>query len=231
MSTTSESILFISGAGLRAWVWDDVRADLDVPSAVAPRPATGSASVRDHAEAAIAAVGPGSFTVVAHSIGGVVASEILGLVPERVRGVLGLSAVIPRPGGSFVSAMPRPNRWVLPLLLRLSGTRPPESVLRRGLGDGLDEEPLDRVVSEFTPESRQLYLDRVAGHRWTGRTGYVVTSQDRELPRALQQRFAQQLGGDWCEELATGHLPMLQQPHETAAAIRRFVAATAVERL
>src|SRR3712207_5167808 len=111
MTATRSPILFISGAGLAPWVWDDVRAALDVPSAVAGRPATGaSASLVDYAQAAIAAAPPGEFTVVAHSVGGVVGAEVARLVPERVAGFLALSAAIPGPLGSFVSAMPRPNR-------------------------------------------------------------------------------------------------------------------------
>ncbi|WP_435748388.1 alpha/beta fold hydrolase [Microbacterium sp. PMB16] len=225
MINSSETILFISGAGLDAWIWDDVRDELSLPSVVAARPAEGRSSLSDYAEAAIASVGGGRFTIVAHSIGGVIAGEILRLVPERVSGLLALSAVVPRSGESFVSAMPFPNRVILPLALRLGGTRPPESAIRRGLGHGVDEAVVDRVVADFAPESRELYLDKARGHSWSGPTGYVVTTQDRELPEPLQRRFAHRLGGRPREELATGHLPMLQNSAETAASIRRFIAA------
>lgn len=223
MINASETILFISGAGLSSRIWDGVRDDLAVSSVVAPRPTAPDSSLTDHAEAAIPAVDGGSFTIVAHSIGGVIASEILRLAPERVDGVLAISAVIPRAGESFVSAMPVPSRWILPVALRLGGTRPPESAIRRGLGHGLDETEVDRIVAEFTPEPQRLYRDRTRGHAWTGRTGYVTTTDDRELPVSLQRRFADRLGTEWSEDLATGHLPMLQDPRRTAAAIRRFV--------
>lgn len=223
MITSSETILFLSGAGLSPRIWDGVRDDLAVASVVAPRPTAGASSLSDHAEAAIAAVDGRSFTIVAHSIGGVIASEILRLAPERVDGLLAVSAVIPRAGESFVSAMPAPNRWILPVALRLGGTRPPESAIRRGLGHGLEETEVDRVVAEFTPEPRRLYLDRTRGHAWTGRTGYLTTTQDRELPAAMQRRFADRLGAEGREDLPTGHLPMLQEPAQTASAIRRFL--------
>lgn len=225
MNTTSDTILFLSGAGLSPRIWDGVREELALPSVVAPRPVGDTSSLRDHAAAAVAAVGSGTFMIVAHSIGGVVASEILRLVPERVTGLLAVSAVIPRAGRSFVSSMPAPHRWILPLALRLGGTRPPESAIRRGLGHGLDEKEVDRIVAEFTPESPRLYLDRALGHPWTGRAGYVTTSQDRELPPSMQRRFAERLGAEWSAELATGHLPMLQDPTLTADTLRRFVGA------
>lgn len=225
MINSSETILFLSGAGLSPWIWDDVRRELPFASVVAPRPTVEAPSLRDYAEAAIAAVDDDTFTVVAHSIGGVVASEILRLAPERVNGVLAVSAVVPRSGESFVSAMPFPNRVILPLALRLGGTRPPESAIRRGLGHGLDETLADRIVTDFTTEPRELYLDRTRGHSWTGRAGYLMTTQDRELPESMQQRFAGRLAGDWRESIPTGHLPMLQDSSETAASIARFIAA------
>jgi pimeloyl-ACP methyl ester carboxylesterase len=225
MINASETILFVSGAGLSPRIWDGVRDDLALPSVVAPRPGGAASSLRDYAETAIASAGNGRFTIVAHSIGGVVASEILRLAPERVNGLLAVSAVIPRAGESFVSAMPVPNRWILPVALRLGGTRPPESAIRGSLGHGLDEKEADRIVAEFTPESQRLYLDKTLGRSWTGRTGYVTTTEDRELPASMQRRFAERLGAEWSEELVTGHLPMLQDPVQTAAAIRRFVGA------
>lgn len=216
--------MFISGAGLDPWVWDDVRKAFPFPTAVAQRPASGaSASLLDYAESAISAAPAGNFTVVAHSIGGVVAAEVTRIVPDRVSGLLGLSAAIPNPGGSFVTAMPFPNRWILGLALRFGGTRPPESAIRRGLADGLDETLTDRIVTEFTPESKGVYTDKTRGPSWPERTGYIKTSRDREFPAALQQRFADRLGAAWHDELTAGHLPMLECPEETAEAVRRFI--------
>jgi pimeloyl-ACP methyl ester carboxylesterase len=226
MTTSPDPILFLSGAGLRPWVWDAVRQNLSVATAVAPRPAaSASASLLEYAEAAVAAAPPGHFAVVAHSVGGVVVTEVLRLVPERVSAFLGLSAAIPSPGGSFVSAMPLPNRWFLGSALRLGGTRPPESAIRRGLADGLDEETVSRIVADFTPESRGLYLDKTSSHAWEGRRGYITTSRDRELPAPLQERFARRLGAEWRDELPAGHVPMLHCPAQTADSIRRFVEA------
>lgn len=225
MINASETILFLGGAGLSPRIWDGVREKLGVSTVVAPRPSHDASSLRDHAEAAIAVADGRRFTIVAHSIGGVVASEILRLAPEKVDGLLAVSAVVPRAGESFVSAMPAPNRWILPVALRLGGTRPPESAIRRGLGHGLEETEVDRIVAEFTPEPQRLYLDKTRGHSWSGRTGYVTTTQDRELPASMQRRFAERLGSEWSGDLATGHLPMLQDPARTAAAIRRFIGA------
>ena len=224
MTVTREPILFLSGAGLGPWVWDEVRHELGAESSVAPRPVEhSSASLVDYAEAALAAAPPGRFAVVAHSSGGVVATEVARLAPHRVSRFLAVAAVVPENGGSFVSAVPIPKRWVLTALMRLGGTRPPASAIRRGLGDGLSRDVVDRVIGEFTPESSRLYLDRTGEHAWSGRRGYLSTTRDREIPSSAQRDFAERLGPDWHEELETGHLPMLEDPTALAGSIGRFL--------
>lgn len=224
MTDAHHPILFLSGAGLSPWIWDDVRQRVSADSVVAPRPTEHSdAPLAAYVEAALEAAPPGRFTIVAHSSGGVVGTEVARLVPERLAAFLAISAVIPAAGGSFVSAMPAPNRWILAAAMRLAGTRPPAKAIRRGLGTGLRGNVVDRVVAEFTPESVGLYADRCGNHVWSGPRGFLFTTQDKEIPLGLQRNFAHRLGGQWSEELATGHLPMLQDPVATAAVVDRFL--------
>lgn len=225
MSTSRHSILFLSGAGLPAWIWDDVRDRLGASytAQVAPRPEGGAAGLRDYAEAALGSMPAGRVLLVAHSAGGVVGAEIAALAPERVGGFLAISAIVPPPGGSFVTAMPIPNRWILSAAMRLAGTRPPDSAIRKTLATGVDEATIDRLIADFTPESQGYYRDRLGQQRWTGPRGYVTTTRDREVPPPMQRRFARRLGADWHRELATGHLPMLEDPGALTAAIVAFV--------
>lgn len=195
-------------------------------SAVAPRPAShADARLAAYATAALEAAPAERFAIVAHSSGGVIGAEVARLAHERVSAFLAISPVIPASGGSFVSAMPAPNRWVLAAAMRLGGTRPPANAIRRGLGGGLREDIAERIIKEFMPESAGLHLDRAGNHRWAGRRGFLRTTEDRELPPALQRRFAERLGAHWVEDIATGHLPMLQNPAATAAAIDWFLTA------
>lgn len=224
MTDMHSPILFLSGAGLPTWIWDEVRKRLGPVSAVAPRPSRHSdAPLSAYAEAAADAAPPGKFAIVAHSSGGVVGAEVARLLEERVSSFLAISAVIPTGTDSFVSAMPAPNRWVLPTVMRLAGTRPPAKAMRRGLGGGLRDDDVERIVAEFVPESRSLYMDRTGEHVWSGRRGFLLTTQDQELSLAFQRRFVQRLGAQWTKEIATGHLPMLQDPQATASAIGEFL--------
>ncbi|WP_077488759.1 alpha/beta fold hydrolase [Sinomonas mesophila] len=215
-------LLFISGAGLPAWIWDSVRERMKPPSVVAPHP--GSGSVTDYAQAALEASPGQDVTVVAHSAGGVVASELTRLAPERIAGVLGVAAVIPTAGGSFVSSTPFPNRLLLPLVLRVAGTRPPDSAIRSGLGSGLDDATIERLIADFEPEPLSYFTSRTDSNtlRTQPRKGYIVTTEDRELPPAAQRRYADRLGPAFRSEVPAGHLPMLSHPAAVAAAIEEF---------
>lgn len=218
-------ILYLSGAGLPAWIWDDVHRALAWPQdvRVAARPRGAGARLRDYAEAAIGSAPAGRFAVVAHSVGGVVGAEVARLAPDRISAFLAVAAVIPEPAGSFLAATPAPGRWVVGVAMRLAGTRPPASAIRGRLASGIDERTAGRLVTEFIPEAPGLYRDRTAHRSWSGQRGYIHTTQDRQVPMAQQRRCAQRLGGAWEDSLDTGHLPMLEDPKGLAASIARFL--------
>ena len=221
--TSPHPILFLSGAGLPAWIWEEVRHRLgDHETQVAPRPGR-TAGLCDYAEAALDSMSAERFTVVAHSAGGVVGAEVVRLAPQRVSGFLAVSAIVPRLGGSFLTAMPVPNRWLLGAAMRVFGTRPPDAALRETLAHGLDEPTTGRLIADFTPEPQAYYRDRTGPHQWGVRRGYVLTTADRELPPALQRRFAARLGDPWRHAVPTGHLPMLEDPAALAASVASFV--------
>jgi pimeloyl-ACP methyl ester carboxylesterase len=225
----SNAILFISGAGLPAWIWDDVRQSLgpSYGTRVAARPAIrAGTSLGDYAEAAVGSAPAGRFAIVAHSAGGVIGAEVSRLVPERVSALLAVSAVVPAAGGSFLTAMPAPNRWILGAAMRVAGTRPPDAAIRRGLAGRLDGPIADRLIGDFVAEAATLYRGRTGHGSWSGRRGYVFTGRDRELPLAIQRRSARVFAPDAEEHLDTGHLPMIENPRALAAAIAGFLGDT-----
>src|SRR5688500_15334014 len=140
-------LLFLSGAGLPAWIWDDVRAALPT-STVAAYPSTGS--LRDYATKVLDEA-PERFTIVAHSIGGVIAGQLVAQAPDRVDGLLAVAASIPRAGQSFLTALPFPQKLIVRAVIRLAGTKPPEKAIRAGLAAGLEGSLVDRIVGEFSP--------------------------------------------------------------------------------
>ncbi|WP_166786516.1 alpha/beta fold hydrolase [Cryobacterium sp. TMT2-15-1] len=217
---TSTTLLLISGAGLPAWIWDDATTGLDAP--VARRPEGSNASLLQYAQAALDSASPGAISIVAHSAGGLVAAAMTALAPARVRGILAVTAVIPEPRGSFIGAMPLPNRLMLSAVMRVAGTRPPASALRAGIASGLDANLSKRLVNDFTPESQAYYRDRTPMFDMPHHRGYVTTTNDREISPALQEGFATRLAPDFKKRIDGGHLPMLEHPEELRKYIVEF---------
>lgn len=223
MNASEPNVLLLSGAGLPAWIWDDLRAELGMNSLVGPCAVSPVASPIDVAKAALAAAPPGPLHLVAHSAGGMIAHTIARHAPDRIASILGVSAIVPKEGGSFLSSMPIPQRWALSLILRFVSTRPPKSAIRESLAAGLDEATVDRLIATYTPESQRYYRVWIRPRRWTGPTGYVVTTNDRELTPERQRHYLRNLGATTEFTLDTGHLPMLEQPGALAACFREFV--------
>ena len=218
-------LLFLSGAGLPAWIWDDVRA-AHPDSSVAAYPSTGTQ--QDYATKVLAEA-PERFVIVAHSIGGVVASQLLAQAPERVDALLGIAASFPKPGQSFLNALPFPNKLIISLAMRLAGTKPPEKAIRTSLTDGVDPAQADRIVAEFKPESQHLYRDPVPARHFPTHTAYIQTTADKEFSQPLQQTFITNLNPAYTRTLPTGHLPMLTATTELSLAIKDFLEASPQE--
>ncbi|MFB7721743.1 alpha/beta fold hydrolase [Nocardia sp. NPDC056100] len=219
----TDPVLLLGGAGLPGWIWDGVRAELPVESVVVRYPTAAGASLREYAEAALAQAPARRFAVVAHSIGGVVASEMAAIAPDRLTALLAVSASIPAPGGSFLRALPFPQRYLADLIMRVAGTRPPANAIRSGLGTGLSEADITRLIDEFAPESQRLYRDRVSERVLPAARGYLTTLNDREFSVAAQRRYRAVLDPGLHREIPTGHLPMLQDPVLLARTIEEFL--------
>jgi hypothetical protein len=80
------------------------------------------------------------------------------------------------------------------LVLRLLGTRPPAKAIRAGLCAGINPAHADRVVAEFSPAPKALFLDPAPAHSFPRASTYVLTTRDTELPPGLQTKYAARLG-------------------------------------
>ncbi|HSH44960.1 MAG TPA: alpha/beta hydrolase [Longimicrobiales bacterium] len=224
-------MVLIHGAGLDTYIWDGVASRLRRPTRPVSFPNRGRGdganrglTLRDYTTAVRAQVeeAEGPMVLVAHSIGGCVALELADRLGDRVVGIIGVSAAFPERGQSFISSLPVPQRWVLPLLMRVFGTRPPAKAIQQSLCADLPPERSREVVDRFTPEARALYKAKVEYESLPAPRWYVKLTRDRDFPPYVQDAMAANLQATEVIEMDTAHLPMMSHPEELTGILEDF---------
>jgi pimeloyl-ACP methyl ester carboxylesterase len=226
--------VFVHGAGLGGWIWEAMAPGLDFPYLFTDFPgreaaedATEGLRLDDyvrHLRDQVDDFHTERLAIVAHSLGGVVALKLAERLSVRLAGFVGVGAAIPRDGGSFVSSLPLAKRALTTVLMRVAGTKPPESAIRRGLCSDLGAQEADEVVRRFVPESRAVYFERTQAPVPNVPRMYVRLTQDREFGVPLQRVMASNLGAGELREIASGHMPMLSEPDELTRVVNEFAA-------
>lgn len=179
--------------------------------------------------------------LVAHSMGGVVATAVAERNPELVAELVYVSAFAPvrgLPAGYYLTLPENAGERISALLaadpavvgaLRLDlGDHSRRDAVRNTFYHDVDDVTAQAAVSLLTPdgpsafasESLSVTADRYGSINHT----YVVCTQDRVVPEALQRRFVSEIDTISAKttrlvELASSHSPFLSMPVELAHAI------------
>lgn len=147
MENSNLGIIFIHGAGLNGSVWNDLINELNVPSLPIDFPnrlagdkANRNLSFADYIDSVKGQVQQWKhkrLIIVAHSIGACVGLELLNHFKNEVKGFVAVGSVIPAVGHSFISSLPIPQRWIMPVILNIMGTRPPRNMIENELCNDL----------------------------------------------------------------------------------------------
>jgi len=228
MSTPPRSvIIYISGAGLSSAIWDGVRAKVTVKDAALTHTRDNTASLESIVQEALAqldAIQARQYVLVAHSLGGVLGVELARKLGNKLGGFIAVSATVPAPGKSFVSTLPFPQRLLMPIILKLAGTKPPASAIRKTLCSGLTDAQADTIIKTFTPEPRKLYVGKTSSDKLPPtKYAYIRTLNDKQVPPQLQSSMAQLLPDVIITDIAGGHLSMVSHPDELANSINSFL--------
>lgn len=136
-NTSSEiAIIYLSGAGLSPSIWDDVRSSVTTQGYALTYDRNAVKTLKDATQnilGQIQNINASKYVVLAHSLGGVLGLEVAKSLKEKLVGFVGVSATIPGPGESFVNVQPFPQNVLLPVLLKIVGTKPPVSAIRKGV--------------------------------------------------------------------------------------------------
>lgn len=161
--------------------------------------------------------------LVGHSASGAVEVEVARQLGDKLVGLVAVSAVIPLPGKSFLASLPAPQRFIMPVLLRLFGTNAPESTIRSSTKD-VEKSTQDRIVTEFRTESKGLFFDTTTATPLPSVPSlYIVTTRDNEYSANFQQKQVGNLPNVNIEHIASGHMPMLTHTDELAGHLLRFM--------
>lgn len=229
--STDIGIVLIHGAGLRSWIWDDVKLAaptlaINLPLRDQPKETRAQLTLDDYVQDALTRIQDwhsGKVVVIAHSLGGVIGLEVAHKLGHQLAGFVGVCAAIPETNQSFVSTLPFPQKFIMPIILKLAGTQPPASAIAAGLCNDTKPELTQRVIQDFSPESRAVYTDRVEYSPLTVPTLYVHTTKDKEYGTQLQTTMAKRLPQVTIVDVSSGHMPMLSQPDALSKVLNTFV--------
>lgn len=159
--------VFVNGAGLEGQVWNKVVEGFEHPCLLVEFPLRKSTfesrsglSLEDyvtHMKKQVDEWGTHRFVIVAHSIGGVFAHRLASELTDQLAGIVAVGAAIPKSGGSFLSILPFPQKMIMSIILRMSGTKPPESAIRKGLCSDLSPDQAAESQKDSFPR-RSVYI-------------------------------------------------------------------------
>ncbi|UVI29490.1 alpha/beta fold hydrolase [Paenibacillus spongiae] len=227
-------IVFVHGAGLASGIWSKVAEGLDRPCLLADYPFLKGGEHTSRQALALDDYISGMkgqldrwkvkrFVIVAHSIGGVLAQRLAADQSGRLAGFVGVGAAIPKNGGSFLSVLPLPKRFIMSMIMRKMGTKPPESAIRTGLCNDLTSGQAEKVARSFIPESLAIYTSRIEAVLPEVPKLYVKLLKDKEFGQSLQNKMIANLSPQTVATLETGHLPMISDPEGLQAILQSFM--------
>lgn len=226
-------IVLIHGAGLASFIWDDLKKliknpvlTIEFPNREVGDKANKNLSFDNYKKSAIEQIKNwdiDNFIVVTHSIGGCVGLSLTDYFSEKIVGFVAISSAIPTNKNSFISCLPFPQSLLMPFLLNLFGTKPPQKIIEQTLCNDLSSEQTSEIVKRFTPEAKLLYTTKVNYANLEIKTLYIKLTNDKAFPVQLQDKMIKNLNAQKVLTLDSGHLAMISKPKELSEILNDFI--------
>ncbi len=221
--------VLVHGGHAGAWVWDEVRPHLRLPSLAVDLPGHGartgnlrSLSIGECVRSIQAELPEGHrFILVGHSLGSAVVLALAEALGERTSHIVIVAGPVPQPGVSITGSFPLLMRVASRIVLWCSGPEFTQSarMAERTMLNGLNPQRVQAACARFTAESRSLVQEPL---RWSGQPPapctYIRCLRDRgALSPEVQNRMAANLGeAVRVVSIDTCHYPMLERPEQCA---------------
>jgi pimeloyl-ACP methyl ester carboxylesterase len=176
--------------------------------------------------------------VVAHSMGGVVATAAAERAPDLVADLVYVSAFAPvggPPAGYYIGEPENTGEQITPLMVaelalvgalrQDTGDRAGRDAVRDVFYHDVDRPTAEAAISLLSPDGPLGFVQDpvavTAARYGSVAHTYVVCTEDRVIPEALQRRFVREIDAVSAQptrvvELATSHSPFLSRPADLA---------------
>ena len=232
-----KTYLLLHGAMRGAWLWDRLVRPLEQGGATAiaydlpghgkraaERPGVNMSAYINDVVSYIMKRDLSDLILVGHSMSGIIISKVAEEVPERIRHLVYLAAVVPQDGEALIDLLTKERQESLRKLegkaTELFG---PLEALRPNYFT--DQEGADKefYLKQLTPQPLAAFFEKISLKCFYGlnipRT-YILGLRDKALPPKLTRGFAERLGVQPIE-LDAGHDMMVSRPQEVAEALLR----------
>lgn len=165
--------------------------------------------------------------LVGHSMSGIIISRLAEEMPERIRHLVYLAAVVPKDNVALIDLLPKARQSALrPQQGKVTELSPGPPDARGPLYfTDMEGEEKEYFLRQLTPQPLAVFFEKVRFTAFpavpTPRT-YVMGMLDKSLPPDLTGGFAMRLGVEPVR-IEAGHDLMVSRPVETAAALLAVV--------
>jgi len=238
---TSSPFVLVHGGGHGGWCWARVARRLRAAGHLVYTPTLTGFGERMHLKDAVAGFDTfiadvaqvitfealDEVVLVGHSMGGVIVPRVAEELPERIRRVVWLAAVVTDDGETLLDAVPQ-SRWIAQAVTIGSdgeARTDPDLILDANLQDGTpDDRAFVRDRHFPYPPAALVEPGRLREFLVLGlQTGYITASDDRTIEGPVSARFASRLPGCKQARVPGGHDCMISRPDEVTAALLTMV--------
>ena len=241
-------IVLIHGAFGGAWIWEPalpgLRASghqveaIDLPGAGDDDTPVAEVTLDSYAERICRALAEGPPAVlVGQSMGGIAISHAAARCPQNVERLVYLGAFAPADGQSLMDLVAYPESADDQVQAHMVvegdppvGILPPDGA-RIALFNCATEEQANWGAGRLGPQplapmQQPMKIEPANAEKFARLPrAYVVCTQDRSIPPAMQQRMLKDLGCEPVIELDADHWPWMSRTEETVAALDRLASA------